>query len=98
MSKKNRDKRERNAAQRATRRARPLAAVPGDGSVYETAVSLVAGFLRVGGRAEVAHQLEAASESDDDIARAYAGGMQPAFRPEAREGALTALREHGVVD
>lgn len=92
-----RNSRENKAQRRRERLARTVkkgAAVPGDGSVYQTAFGVCSAVLRLRGRASLAREVEADGIADEDIAGAYAAGMQADHRPEAYKGAMAALQEH----
>lgn len=91
MSKRNRDRRESNRQRRLSELKRPVAAVPGDGSVHALAREACSVVLRLRGRSALVAELEAQGTSDEDIATAYASGYRAEFRQEAFDGAMAAL-------
>ncbi len=94
MSKRNSpDEKARRRQERAARSTKEGAAVPGDGSVHEMARVACGVVLRTSGRAALANELEAEGTTDQEIAKAYAAGMQESHRKDAYRGAMAALRE-----
>ena len=92
MSRRNRERREENRRRRLAEQRRPVAAVPGDGSVFRLAEQICGVTLRDQGRAALASGFDAVSTSDADIAHAYAAGYRPEFQQEAFDGAMAALQ------
>lgn len=94
MSRANKEKRARKRARHLAEQTKPWGASPTDGSTFTMARDICGVILSQQGREALASQLDAASTSDRDIARAYASGMRPVFQSEAFEGAISALREN----
>ena len=97
MSRRNSpEEKARRRTVRAARSTKEGEVVPGDGSVYEMARTACGVVLRISGRAALASELAANGTNDEEIAMAYAAGMQPSHQKDAYKGAMAALRDHSA--